>query len=158
MQRRLIKGILFVGILFLMYSCFAPASKEDYLKKFEEFIERVEKEHKQYTQADWKSADKRFEKLSGDWYRKFKGEYTLEDQIRIKGFIVAYKMYKGKTDTGNILDNLFKEDIDDFQKRLDDYLEKDAEKDIENLKKEAAEIGDAAIKLLDDFLKDLEEK
>lgn len=154
----LAKGFFLVGILVLLQSCFAPANKEVYLEKFENFIETVEKEHKHYSPEDWEQADKRFEKFSGEWYRKFKGEYTLEDQIRIKGMTFAYKMLRGNENTGNILNDLLKEDLEDYKKRLDDYLENDAEKDLEKLKKEAEKLGDSAIQMLDEVLKDLEEK
>ena len=152
------KGFLLVGILFLMQSCFAPANKEVYLEEFEEFVETVEKGHKQYTREDWEWADERFEKFSGEWYRKFKGEYTLEDQIRIKGLVFAYKMLRGDENADSTLNDLFREDLDDFKKRLDDYLENDAEKDLEKLIKEAGELGDSAVDLLEEVLKELEEK
>ena len=152
------RGLIITGVLFLVYSCFAPANKEVYLEKFEKFIETVEKGHEQYTEDDWQWADKRFEKFSGEWYRKFKGEYTLEDQIRIKGLIVTYKMLKGNMDTNSTLNDLFREDLDDFKKRIDDYLENDADEDLEKLKEEAGKMGDSAIRLLDEVLKDLEEK
>lgn len=154
----LLKSLLIAGVLFLVYSCFAPANKEVYLEKFEQFIEKVEKGHEQYTADDWQWADKRYKKFSGEWYRKFKGEYTLEDQIRIKGLIVTYKMLKGNMDTNSTLNDLFREDLDDFKKRLDDYLENDADEDLEKLKEEAEKMGDSAIRLLDEVLRDLEEK
>lgn len=152
------KGLIITGVLFLVYSCFAPANKEVYLEKFEKFIETVEKGHKQYTEDDWQWADKRFEKFSGDWYRKFKGDYTLEDQIRIKGLIVTYKILKGNIDNNSTLKDIFREDLDDFKKRLDDYLENDAEEDLEKLRKEAGKLGDSAKQMLDEMLKNLEEK
>lgn len=156
LQSGLSKGILLIGILFLMNSCFAPANKEVYLEKFEIFIETVEKGHDQYTQEDWEWADKRFEKFSGEWYRKFKGEYTLEDQIRIKGLTFAYKMLRGDENSDSLLNDLLKEDLDDFKKKIDDYLENDADEDFQKLKEEAKELGDSALKILEKIIEESE--
>jgi hypothetical protein len=146
-----------VSLLFFMVSCLVPDSKEDYLDKFERFIDRVEENHKKYTAKDWEWADGQFQKYNSDWYLKFRDEFTLQDQIKIKSLIIRYHSYKNKEDVNEVLKQLFKEDVDDVRKKIQEYIDNDMDEDLEKIIDGAAAIGDSAVKVLGDIIRELDD-
>lgn len=134
----------------------APQSKESYLEKFESFVGRVEKNHKQYNQKDWEWTDSQFEKYNNDWYLEFVDEFTLQDQIKIKSLIIRYYSYKSKEDLGEMLRKLFEEDVDGIRKKVEDYIENDMDGHLDKLIEGAEEIGDSAVKVLEDIIQELD--
>jgi hypothetical protein len=150
------KYIVFISLTVFMVSC-APNSKDSYLEKFESFVDRVEQNHKKYNHSDWEWADHQFEKYNSVWYLKFKDDFTLSDQIEIKSLMIRYYSYKNKEDLNEILNQLFKEDMDDVRAKVKKYIDDDMDEDLEMLKKGATAIGDSAVKVLDDVIKELKE-
>ena len=151
------KYILVFSLMVFVVSCLAPTSKESYLQRFEEFVDRVEQNHKKYNHKDWDWADGQFRKYNHDWYLDYRDEFTLEDQIKIKSLIIKYHSLKNKQDLGEMLKELFKEDVDEISKKVEDYIEKDLDEDLDNLVNGLNEIGDSAVKVLEDVIKKLEE-
>ena len=49
----------------------ACQTKETYVKDFNSFVEKVQKEAADYTAEDWEKADKKFETLSTENYTQF---------------------------------------------------------------------------------------
>ena len=143
---------LIVILFFLTSSCLAPVTKESYLDKFEKFVEHVEQNHTNYNKKDWQWADSQFEKYRKDWYYKFKGEYTLKDQLTIKGLILKYNSLRGNQDFGEILRELFNDDVEDIKEKVQEYIEKDMDEDLDKLIEGAAEIGDSAVKVLEEII------
>lgn len=156
-MKQVSKYILVFSLTVFMVSCLAPTSKESYLEKFESFVDRVEENHKKYNDKDWEWTDSQFEKYNGDWYLKYRDEFTLSDQIKIKSLIIRYHAYKSKDDVNEVLKQLFKEDVDDVRKKVEDYIDKDMDEDLELLMEGAAAIGDSAVKVLEDIIKELED-
>ena len=148
----LVKLLLFIFTVTLFQSCTSPKSKEAYIEGFEKFVKRVEKNHDKYNKKDWKWADAQFEKYNNKWYLNYKGDYTLQDQIKIKTLILKYNACKKDEDFGKIINELFEKDVEKFKGKVDDYVEKDMEKIIES----AAEIGDSAIKVLEDIIEKID--
>jgi hypothetical protein len=140
-----------------MVSCLSPNSKEAYLEKFERFVNRVEQNHKKYTKKDWEWTDSQFKKYNGEWYLEFSDEFTLSDQIKIKSLIIRYYSYRNKEDVSEVLKQLFKEDVDEVRNTLKEYIENDMDDDLEKLIDGAAAIGDSAVKVLEDIIKELDE-
>lgn len=156
-MKQISKYILVASLFVFIVSCSAPSSKESYLEKFEHFVDRVKKNHEQYNKKDWTWADSQFEKYHNDWYLKYRDEFTLSDQIKIKSLIIRYHSYKEKEDIGEILQQLFNDDVDDVRKKVKKYIENDMDEDLEILKEGAASIGDSAVKVLEDIIIELEE-
>ncbi len=156
-MKNISKYILLLSLVALMVSCLAPASKESYLQRFESFVDRIETNHKKYNEKDWKWADSQFARYNGDWYLKFGDEFTLSDQIKIKSLIIRYHSYKNKEDLNDLLKQLFKDDVDDVREKVKEYIEKDMDEDIDLLIKGAAAIGDSAVKVLEDVIRELED-
>jgi len=156
-MKQISKYILVVGLVVLMVSCLAPNSKEAYLEKFGRFVNRVEQNHKKYTDKDWEWADGQFQKYNTEWYLKFKDEYTLQDQLKIKGLIIRFYSYKNNEEINEVLNNLFKEDVDDVREKIKEYIDKDMDEDIDKLLEGAAAIGDSAVKVLEDIIREFDE-
>lgn len=137
-------------------SCLAPTTKESYLEKFGKFIERVEQNHKNYNKKDWNCADSQFEKYNNNWYLKFKGEYTLNDQIIIKSLVLKYNSYKSNEDFKQILKDLFEDDVDEMKGKLENYIDKNLDEDLDKLIEGASEIGDSAVKVLEEIIEKID--
>ena len=143
-------------MLIFLVSCLPPKNKEAYILGFEKFVDRVEENHKNYNKKDWEWADSQFNKYSAEWYTKFKGEYTIDDQIKIKTFILKYNSFRNNEDIGKILKDLFKEDVEKMKGKVEEYIDKDMEEDLEKLIDGATEIGDSAIKVLEEIIEKID--
>lgn len=156
-MKKISKYIVFTSLVVFMAGCLSPSSKESYIEKFERFVDRVEQNHKKYNNKDWQWADSQFQKYNDDWYLKFGDEFTVSDQIKIKSLIIRYHSYKNKEDISELLKQLFKDDVDDAREKVEEYIENDMDEHIDILIEGTAAIGDSAVKVLEDVIKQLEE-
>lgn len=138
-------------------ACTTPLSKEEYLSQFERFIERTEENHKKYKQKDWEWADAKFEKYNSEWYLKFRDDFTFEDQIKIKGLILKYHALKNKEGLGDMLRDLFKNDVDEVSDKIEKYMDEDFDDALNSVINGAIEIGDSAVKVIEDAVRLLDE-
>lgn len=138
-------------------ACTSPSSKEDYLSKFESFVERTEENHKKYKQKDWEWADAKFERYNTEWYLKFRDDFTLEDQIKIKGLILKYHAIKNKESVGDMLRDLFKNDVNEVRDKIEKYINEDFDEDLNSIINGAIQIGDSTVKVIEDAIRILDE-
>lgn len=138
-------------------ACAAPTTKEDYLDRFERFVERVENNHKKYTPKDWEWADERFERYNSDWYLDYRDDFTVEDQIKIKGLIIKYHALRNKESIGDLLRSLFKDDANMIGDKIQKYMDDDMDEDLDKIIDGATEIGDSAVKVMEDIVRELDE-
>lgn len=148
--------ILTLFLFIITVSCQAPKTKEEYLNNFEKFVDRVEQNHKKYNKKDWEWADSQFEKYNKKWYLKFKGEYSLENQIKIKALIIEYNSFRNKENLGEIIKELFEKDVNKMKEKVENYVEEDLDEDVEKLIEGATEIGDSAVKVLEDIIEKID--
>ena len=140
-----------------LVACATPTSKQDYLNRFERFVERVEDNHKKYSRKDWEWADEKFEKYNSEWYLEFSDDFTLEDQIKIKGLIIKYHALKNKESVGDMLRDLFKDDANKIGDKVEKYIDEDFDEDLDKIIDGATEIGDSAVKVIEDAVRVLDE-
>ena len=93
-------------------------SKEAYLKKFESFVSVVEVDCESYSESKWESKEKKYEKLVGAEYEKFKKELNIEEQLKIVALKARYQAAKVKYHAIKALDKT-EEGIQNFKKALD---------------------------------------
>ncbi|SET73086.1 hypothetical protein SAMN05444285_12157 [Draconibacterium orientale] len=148
---------LIVCCLLWLFACSAPISKEDYLDRFERFVERVENNHKKYGKKDWEWADEKFEKYNWEWYLEYRDDFTIEDQLKIKGLIIKYHALKNKTSVGDMLRDLFKDDVNKIGDKIEKYVDEDLDEDLDKIIDGATEIGDSAIKAMEDAVRKIDE-
>lgn len=151
-----LSNYFFVFALVFLASCFPPKNKEEYLLKFEAFVKRVEENHENYNKKDWEWADSQYEKYHNDWYLKFKGEYTLEEQLKIKGLILKYNTLKNEEDVGKLIKELFEDDVDELKEKIENYIDNEMDEDHEKLIDGAEEIGDSAVKVIEEIIEKID--
>ncbi len=148
--------LLFAGSLSMMLmSCAIPANKEQYLKGFERFVNDVEKNSADFKINDWRWANKKYRKYTDEWYHKFRNELTLSDRMHVAGLKIRYNILKEGKSSTRIIDKRVEEELNRIGKDLDKYLDENLDRDIERISKGAREIGDSAIKVMEDVLNEI---
>lgn len=142
-------------ILFVVGSCIVPSSKDSYLSNFERFVKDVEKNAHKFTKQDWRWSNKRYSKYSEEWYGKFEDNLNLQEKIRVTTLRTRYLVAKESSETGRHMNENLKKQLDKASDELKKYLDENLDKDIREISKGAREIGDSAVKAVDDALKEL---
>jgi hypothetical protein len=149
------KIITFFILTFFSISCIAPSSKQSYLDNFERFVKDVEKNAQKFTAQDWRWSNKRFTKYSDEWYKKFENDLKMEEKIKVSILKARYLSAKQGSEIGRYLNDNLKHDLEKAGKDLQKYLEENLDKDIREISKGAHEIGDSAVKVMKDVLKEI---
>ena len=84
--------------MFLLNAC---QTKDSYLGDFRGFVEDVQTEMADYSDADWEKADQRFEKLSTSLYTKFEEELSAKEKGEIVKLQATYAALKVKAGVKN---------------------------------------------------------
>jgi len=152
------KNSLLFAILLTISSCLVPGSKESYLENFEKFIDRVEKEHHEYNEKDWKWTDKQFQKFSEEWYDEYRNELTFQEKLQVKMMILKYKAFRGEEELDSGIKRFLREDTKELKEEIEEYIENDAEEDLQKIREGMEEIGDSAVKVFEDIVRSLKKK
>ena len=115
MNKRIIIIFAFIGILFVG-GC--KETKDTYLKDFQKFVEKVEANSANYTEADWQKADEKYKAFTGEEYDKYKNELSTPDLLKITKMKATYITLHGATYLKNSLDKALK----DSNKALDQMI------------------------------------
>jgi hypothetical protein len=153
-----VRLVIPVILLLLASACTIPSSKESYLTNFERFIRNVEKNAEKFTFRDWNWSNKRFSKYSHEWYDKFEHDLSLDEKIKVTELKSRYLSAKAKSFAGSILNEEIKKDVEKAGKEIKKYLNENLEKDIREISKGAKEIGDSAVKVMEDILKEIKKE
>jgi hypothetical protein len=145
-------------LLSFLFSCSAPDTKEAYIENFEQFVDNVEVNYKTYDEGDWKEANEKFEKFTGEWYSKFENDFTLSDEIVIKGLEARFYIFKAADETTDYFEEHLKDDYEELRDKVEYYIENDMKEDLEQLLKNAKEAGDSAVVILEGIIEDFEKK
>jgi vacuolar-type H+-ATPase subunit H len=145
-------------LLLLVSSCIIPSSKESYLSNFERFVRNVEKNAGKFSSRDWSWSNRRFSKYSHEWYDKFEQEFNLEEKIKVTELKSRYIAARTKRFAGKILNEELKKDMEKAGKEIKKYLDENLEEDIREISKGAKEIGDSAVKVMENILKEIKKE
>ena len=160
-----IEGILFkmryfhfILLIYLMVvSCSTPLSKESYLKKFDTFVSEISSNHESYSGKDWAKKTERYEKFSGDWYEKFKDDFTWQEKLKITGLKTKYQYYRVLSQSSVAIKELLNTlNIKEIREKVQFYIKNDMENDLSLLYEEACKAGGAAEKAVMEILKELQ--
>ena len=146
--------LILFGIL--LFTACAPQTKESYLQDYQDFMQDVKEHYDTYSQEDWKEKDKKFKKFSEEWYDKYKDDLTWKEQLRLGKYAIQYNVYKLGGKSGKSIDQVFGKDLDELKKQVQYYKDHQMDKDIEDLTKQAQDLGKEAQKTLDDIFKQLD--
>lgn len=146
-----------IALILLLSAC-TPTSGEAYLHNFEQFVERVEKYHNDYNKKDWEWADKRFRKFSDEWFKIYEKELSDSEKIKVFELKLKYTSFKNTNNLKKIYRELVEKDVNKAKEKLDGYIEKNLDNDVEKLIEGAKEIGDSAVKVLEEAIEKIEKK
>ena len=149
---------LFVLLVFalLFGACGAPDTKEAYLEKFEAFVEDVTRSYKSYSDEDWKKAVEKYEKFAGEWYDKFKDDFTIKEKLNITGYHTKFNVCRAMKKTATEIRELFESlDVNEIRKQIHYYIDNNMQDDLKKLVDEAGKAGKEAEKAVKEILKEL---
>jgi alpha-L-fucosidase len=112
------KKIIAIALLaiFIFTTC-ARLTKEDWLLRYKELVERVQTEHMSFTENDWQKADEEFTKINNILKNSFGSELTNEDKITMHFYDMRYNFYRNTSGVirkvTEYLENDFKNDVED---------------------------------------------
>lgn len=91
--------------LFLTNTQIKKVGKNAYINNFEEFVEKVKVNHKEYSADDWIKIDKAYQEFEEDRikYEKF---FIKEDKTRVNTLDGEYSSYKAKGVVDSIYDTI----------------------------------------------------
>lgn len=145
-------------VMLVVSSCLIPASKERYLANFERFVDNIENNSKEFKRKDWRWADKRYRLYRDNWYDRFREDLTLKEQLQIAGLKIRYQALKEGSRPRQIVDEKLAEDLEKLGEDMGKYFDENMERDVDRLTKGAREIGDSAVKVVEDILKEIRKK
>jgi hypothetical protein len=157
------KTTFFIAIFYLlvfttMTSCVIPTTRENYLKNFERFVSDVEKNGEKFNTSDWRWANKRFSKYYGEWYDKFQEDMKIEEKAKVNDLKNRYLLAKRNSRFGQFLHDELGKNLDKMKEDVKEYMKEDLNKDIHEISKGAREIGDSAVKVLQQVVKEIKKK
>jgi len=139
-------------------TCVIPTTKETYLKNFERFVKDVEKNGEKFTISDWRWANRRFSRYSGEWYENFQDDLKMEEKVQVTGLKTRYMIAKGNSKLGRFMNKEMGKDLERLKDDVREYMKKDFSKDIREISKGAREIGDSAKKVIEEVKKEVKKK
>jgi hypothetical protein len=136
-------------------TCVIPTTKETYLKNFERFVNDVEKNGEKFSISDWRWANRRLSKYSGEWYENFQNDLKMEEKMQVAGLKTRYMVAKGNSKLGQFMNKELGKDLERMKKDVQEYMKEDFRKDIREISKGAREIGDSAKKVIEEMKKEV---
>ena len=101
------KKFIIIGCLLLsLISCSGPWSKEDYLKEYSHFIQKITLESDSYKIEQWKTTDEEYLTYSQKYYEKFKDDLTASEKSKIYLYGVKYQYYRNKKEYSGFLKDI----------------------------------------------------
>ena len=147
MNIHLQKGFILILISFFIISCSSPQSKESYMKDFGNFMTEVNAD----SEKDWDKLDEKYDKFSGDWYNKFKDDFTIKDHLIIKKYQLQYNFKKVNVNSKEIFNT-----YDQLKEQVKFYYENGMRDDLNNLLEQAKSVGNSAVETIEQVLNEID--
>ena len=117
--------------LFLINPQIKKVRKNAYINNFEEFVVKVQENHKDYSEEDWTEIEEEYETLSEKKRLRYDKLFTKEDKRRINKLEGEYLSYRAGGFFDNVIEktkdviNNAAEYVDGFMKGLNNAIEND---------------------------------
>ena len=100
-----------------------PPTKNAYLDNFKEFVDKIGETHKDMSNSDWEKAKEHYDKFTGEWYKKFRDDFTRNEKDLIHEYKLKFNYYHTLHKVGNTIDTLIsgegtKETVREFEQEL----------------------------------------
>lgn len=122
-----VTSILLVVLMVLFTLSCNAKSKDSYVKNFDKFVEKVKTQCSDYSEADWKKADKTYKKYEAQ-FDKFKSELSKDDLVKVaklKANYAALQLKRGASAVKEGVKKAVKEGGEAVDDLLDDIKKKE---------------------------------
>jgi hypothetical protein len=137
----------------------APMTKESYLKKFDAFIAEISENYKTYDDKVWEKQTENYNKFSGEWYDKFKNEFTLKDEIAIKANQAKWYYYRNLNTATSTVKRLFESlDVKGMKEQVQYYIDNNMQSDLRKFYEDAQKSGKEAEEAITEILEEMDVK
>ncbi|MBR3884717.1 MAG: hypothetical protein IKJ31_08200 [Bacteroidaceae bacterium] len=152
-QIQVFARVALLSLVLMFVSC-EPSSKEEYISMFNEFVTEIEEKHQEFGDSKWSIQKEKYDKLSKEWYYKFKDELSSSEKFSIKKlqaeFLYYYNMHKAGSMINDAIDAIQETDI---KKEINDAINKsDLEKEINDVAKELGDLTEEGGELLEGII------
>lgn len=145
-----------VACVMMLVSC-APMSKESYMKRYEAFMEEVAANYSTYTPEQWADKTEEFDRLSGEWYRKYKAEMSFREKVVVGAYQVKYAYYYSLSEAEGVVKSFTEdEQLQEWKEQAKEYINNDMEDDLKDLMDEVSKAGVEAQRFIEDIADELE--
>ncbi|MGL5682712.1 MAG: DUF6565 domain-containing protein [Marinifilaceae bacterium] len=117
----MLKRILVLALSVLLFV--ACESKDTYMTDFRDFVTQIQEENEEFTEKDWKKAEKKFMQLSDKDYAKYKEQLSTIERAEVIKLRTTYVTLRAKSG----FKNLGKE-IEDLGGKADEWLKEQNKK------------------------------
>ena len=124
----------------------SPLTKDSYMRKFERFTKEVSYDCNKYDSKDWEKMSRRYDKLSGKWYEKFRDELSMKELLLVRSYQARWYYYRGSS----ILN-----DVVEVEQLIRFYVDNDMQSDLQRVCEEAHRIGGETERTVNGILKKL---
>ena len=107
--------------LFLTNTQIKKVGKNAYINNFEEFVEKVKVNHKEYSADDWIKIDQEYQKFEEEDRIKYEKFFTKEDKTRVNTLNGEYSSYKVKGTINDIYETI-KDKVDSAVEYIDGWI------------------------------------
>ena len=137
-------------------SCSTPASKEKYLKKFDAFVSEVVENHDSYTDEEWEKMTEKYEKFSGEWYDKFKDDFTTKEKISVRAIQAKFNYYLILDQSVSGVKQMFDSfSVKELNEQVQYYINNNMQDDLQKFYKDVQKAGKDTEEVLLEILKEL---
>jgi len=154
-MNNILKITAFILLIVSLIAC-RPFSKESYLEKYDKFISEVSVKGDKYTDKDWSKADEEYKKFSEDWYDHFKDDLTWQEKLTTTKYTVQFSYYRNKPGALDFYNTYLKGDLEKLKEKIKYYKENNMNADIDSLLKQAKEVGDTSVTIVQGLIRDVE--
>lgn len=145
-----------VACVMMLVSC-APMSKESYMKRYEAFMDEVAANYSTYTPEQWADKTEEFDRLSGEWYRKYKAEMSFREKVVVGAYQVKYAYYYSLSEAEGVVKSFTEdEQLQEWKEQAKEYINNDMEDDLKDLMDEVSKAGVEAQRFIEDIADELE--
>jgi len=112
-----LRKIIIALLAVLIFTTCTRLTKEDWLLRYKDLVDRVQTEHMSFTEKDWQKADEEFNRINNTLKNRFKSELTNEDKITMHIYDMRYNFYRNTSGVirkiTDYIENDFRNDMDD---------------------------------------------
>ena len=127
------------------------------MKNFDAFMSEVSDNCKTYSDKEWQKKNEKFEKFSGEWYEKFKDEFTWHEKLKITGHQAKFHYYSILSQTSSVFNEMLNVlNVNEIKTTVRNYVDKGMITELKQLYKQALDMGAAAEEAITEIFNELQ--